>query len=209
VIYGLILVNFKIKRTMQNEKLNAGEQINASLTMKKSHNENANATGLFTVECRDKDGKLKWREEFPNIVTTVGKNLALDTYLAGSGYTVTGPYMGLISSVSWSAVAAGDTMASHAGWTEAGATNAPTYSGNRKTAAWSAASGGSKSLSAALSFTFTGAGTVKGCFLVYGSAATNAIDGTVGTLYSAGLFTGGDRAVVSTDVLNVSYTASL
>lgn len=192
-----------------NDKLNAKDTQGASLMSFPGLEEIAKATGVFVVECRDKDGRLKWKDTIRNTVVTVGKNLALDTYLAGSGYTVTGPYMGLISSVDWSGVNAADTMGSHSGWKEAGITNAPTYSGNRKTCAWNAASGGSKVLSAALSFTFTGAGTVKGCFIVFGSGAVNTIDSTAGTLYSAGTFTAGDKTVVATDVLNVSYTASL
>jgi hypothetical protein len=107
--------------------------------------------------------------------------------------------------VSFSAVAAGDTAASHAGWLEAGGATAPTYSGNRKTAAWAAASAGAKALSAGLVFTFTGAGTVKGC----GLATVNTVDSTSGSLYSAGLFTGGDQPVVATNTLTVTYTASL
>jgi hypothetical protein len=85
----------------------------------------------------------------------------------------------------------------------------PAYSGTRKTCAWSAASAGSKSLSAGLVFTFTSSGTVKGAFIVTGTGATNAIDGTAGTLYSAGLFTGGDKIVANLDTLTVSYTATL
>lgn len=140
----------------------------------------------------------------PNVVTTQGKNVALDAYLAGSAYTAAW-FMLLISSVSFAAVAAGDTAAAHAGWLEAGGATAPTYSGNRKTAAWSAASAGAKALSAGLVFTFTGAGTVKGC----GLATVNTVDSTSGSLYSAGLFTGGDQPVVATNTLTVTYTASL
>jgi hypothetical protein len=167
------------------------------------------AKGKYTVECFDKDGNLKWSDEFDNVVTTVGKNLALDTFLAGSSYTVTGPYIGLISSTSWSAVAAGDTMSSHSGWLEAGNANAPTYTSPRKTAAWSSASSGSKALSSAASFAITGTGTIKGCFMVYGSGAVTTIDNTSGTLLSAGTFTGGDRAVVNGDTVNVSYSLAL
>jgi len=192
------------------ENGNSVELVEASILRRGEEHEKAEAHGRFLVECFDKDGHLKWRDTIENVVTTVGKNLALDTYLAGSGYTVVGPYLGLISSVSYtSGPAAGDTMGSHAGWTEAGATNAPTYTAPRKTAAWSAASGGSKALSAALSYAITGTGTVKGCFLVYGTGAVTTIDNTSGVLYSAGLFTGGDKAVVNTDTLNVSYSTSL
>lgn len=191
------------------EDTNAMSSNDASVIRGAGQTEHAEAHGLYTVECIGADGKLKWTDTIENVVATVGKNLALDTYLAGAAYTVVGPFMGLISSTSYSAVAAADTMASHAGWLEAGVTNAPTYTIPRKTAAWSAASAGSKALSAALSFAITGTGTVKGCFLVYGTGAVSTIDNTSGVLYSAGLFTGGDKAVVNTDTLNISYTASL
>jgi hypothetical protein len=172
--------------------------------------EAARAHGRFLVECFDKNGRLKWRDTIENVVTTVGKNLALDTFLAGSGYTVVGPFMGLISSVSYGAgPVVGDSMGSHSGWTEAGVTNAPTYTAPRKTCAWSAAAAGAKALSAALAFVFTGGGTVKGAFLVYGTGAVSTIDNTAGVLYSAGLFTGGDKVVVATDTLNITYSTSL
>ena len=168
------------------------------------------AHGIFEAICIGSNGQELWRDIIDNQVTNVGKNLALDTYLAGSAYTVVGPFMGLISSIGYVGLPQlGDTMAAHSNWTEAGLANAPTYTAPRKTAAWSAASGGSKSLSAALSFAITGSGTVKGAFLVYGAGALSTIDNTAGTLYSAGVFTGGDKVVGSGDTINVSYTASL
>ena len=194
---------------MTEERADARECHDASVIRGASFDERAEAHGRYEIECIGADGTLKWRETIDNVVQTVGKNLALDTFLAGSAYTVTGPYMGLISSTSYSAVAAGDTMASHAGWLEAGGANAPTYSGNRKTAAWSAASAGSKALSAALSFAITSSGTVKGAFIVFGSGALNTKDNTAGTLWSAGTFSTGDKAVVNGDTLNVQYSTSL
>ena len=153
--------------------------------------------------------EVKWDEYARNTVMTVGKNAMLDAALAGSGYTVTGPYMGLIGAVSYSAISAADTMASHAGWTEAGITNAPTYTGPRKTIAWSAASGGSKAPSSAPVFAITGTGTAKGVFMVYGSGALSTIDNTAGTLFSAGLFSGGDQGVENTNTLTVTYSIGL
>ena len=151
--------------------------------------------------------ELAWAETFRNQVKDVGANDLLDKYLAGSAYTAAW-YLGLISSVSYTSVTnAADTMASHSGWTEAGATNAPNYSSPaaRATAAFSAASGRSKALSSALAFTMSGSGTLKGAFLTTVSTK----DGTTGILYSAGLFSGGDRTVASSDVVNVSGSWSL
>jgi hypothetical protein len=194
---------------MNEERANARECSDASVIRGSGIGEHADAHGRYEIECIGADGKLKWRDTIDNVVATVGKNLALDTFLAGAAYTVTGPFMGLISSTSYSAVAAGDTMSSHSGWLEAGGANAPTYSGNRKTAVWSAAASGAKALSTALSFAITGTGTVKGAFLCYGSGALNTKDNTAGVLWSAGTFSTGDKAVVNGDTLNVNYSTSL
>jgi hypothetical protein len=194
---------------MTEERADARECSDASVIRGSGIGEQAQAHGRYEVECIGADGKLKWRDTIENVVCTVGKNLALDTFLAGAAYTVTGPYMGLISSTSYSAVAAGDTMTSHAGWLEGGGANAPTYTGNRKTAVWSAAASGSKALSAALSFAITGTGTAKGAFLCFGSGALATKDNTGGVLWSAGTFSTGDKAVVNGDTLNVNYSTSL
>lgn len=191
------------------ETNSAGEAAAAIAVARSGFGDACHIEGLFTAECFDADGVLKWREVFANTVVTAGKNAMLDAALAGSSYSVTGPYMSLISSTSYSAISAADTMASHAGWLEAGGANAPTYTGNRKTCVWSAASAGSKALSSALGFAITGTGTIKGCFILFGSGALNTKDDTGGTLYSAGLFTGGDRSVINGDTVNVSYSTSL
>jgi hypothetical protein len=146
----------------------------------------------------------KWREVAHNLVMTGGKNDLLDKYFSGSSYTAAW-LCGLVSSVSFSAYAAGDIMSSHAGWTEAGGTNAPNYSGsNRPALTFASASGSSKATSSASSFTFSQAGTIKGMFGTTGTSK----DGTTGILYNAVNFTGGDRTVAINDVVNVNVTYS-
>jgi hypothetical protein len=194
---------------MTDERANARECNDASVVRGGGIGERAEAHGRYVIECLSVDGKLKWREVIDNVVCTVGKNLMLDSSLAGAAYTVVGPYMGLISSTSYTAVAAGDTMVSHAGWLEAGGANAPTYTGNRKTAVWSAATAGGKALSAALSYAITSTGTVKGAFLVFGTGAVATKDDTNGVLWSAGTFSTGDKAVVNGDTLNIAFSTSL
>jgi hypothetical protein len=192
-----------------SDRISASDKEAASLVARAAFGDDCQIQGFYEVECFGADGALKWRDVFANTVVTVGKNLLLDSGLAGSAYTVVGPYMGLISLVSYSAISAADTMTSHAGWLEAGATNAPTYTAPRKTCAWSAASAGAKALSAALSYAITGTGTIKGAFIAFGTGALSTIDNTAGTLFSAGLFTGGDRAVINGDTVQVSYSVSV
>ena len=60
---------------------------------------------------------LSWIDAFVNTVVTVGKNHILDTEFAGSAYTAAWD-MGLVDGGSAPTIVAGDTMASHAGWTE-------------------------------------------------------------------------------------------
>jgi len=138
-------------------------------------------------------------ETFSNIVTTVGKNDMLDKYLKGASYTQT-LVMGLKGTGTPQPT---DTQASHASWLEQGGINAPTYTAPRKTVTMGAASAG-VSTSPTISFPITSSGTVFGCFINNGGSTV--IDNTTGVLFSAGDFTGGSKAVVNLDTLNVTYT---
>lgn len=185
-----------------SEKLNAMASIGAGIGVSSNAFEGAEAHGQYSVQCVKADGTLRWEEPlFDNLVTTGGKNDALDKYLSGSTYTAAW-YVGLISATGYGAgPAAGDTSASHAGWAED-----QNYSQSaRPTAGFAAASAGSKSLSSAAVFSINVNTTIKGCFLISNSSK----GGTSGVLYSAGLFTAGDKVVQAGDTLNVSYTASL
>jgi hypothetical protein len=58
--------------------------------------------------------------------------------------------------------------------------------------------------STATVFTSNATSTIAGAFLT----TNNTKGGTTGTLFSVGNFTVGDRAIVSVDTLNVTYTFS-
>ena len=191
------------------DQLNAVESANMSIASIAGMGESAQAEGVYTFKCFEyENGPLLWEDTIENVVCTLGKNLMLQTALTGSAYTVTGPYMGLISSVSYTAVAAADTMASHAGWLEAGSTNAPTFAA-RVAPAFGTASAGAISTSTPTSFTMTGAGTLVGAFITYGTGAVTTLMSTAGVLLSAGAFTGGNQPVNSGNVVQVTYSLSL
>lgn len=198
---------------MHKELSGFGDTAIATMQSNVTVPEGMGVEGYYHVECRDKDGNLKWEEEFPNLVVAVGKELMLDTLLKGSSYTVVGPYLGLISG-STNTFAAADTMSSHAGWTEF--TNY-TVGGSavRGTAVFaSATSSGTTpsnvttSAASAITYTITGGGgTVGGCFLVTGSGASSTQGNTSGTLYSAGAFATA-KITTAGDTVSVTYSTT-
>ncbi len=151
----------------------------------------------YVIECVKPDGSLRWSETIDNLVTTEGLNDVLTKYFKGSSYSATW-YCGVISSSGYSAIVAGDTAASHAGWTES-----TKYSeGTRPGLTFGVAAAGALATSSASSFTINNTDTLKGAFAISNSTK----GGTTGVLYSAALFTTGDRAVLSGDVVNVSVS---
>jgi hypothetical protein len=181
---------------MQSEKINLVDVSDVTIAKSSALAEDLSATGAYTVECIGADGQVKWSDDFKNLVVTVGKNDILDKYFAGSAYTAAW-YLGLVDGASSPTYAAGDTLASHVGWTENTG-----YSGSRKAPAWGSASAGSKATTAT-SFSINASGTIAGAFMC------TAASGTSGVLYSVGSFTGGNRIVANGDTLNVTYTASV
>jgi hypothetical protein len=180
------------------EKVNITDATSAGLVARPSLSESLGVVGWYTMECIGADGQVKWREEFKNTVTTAGKNLLLDTYLGGSAYTAAFK-VGLKGA---GTQVVGDTLASHAGWAEI-----TTYSGNRPTPSFSAASSGTKSTSAAAAFSINGTATVAGAILIHAGSTTPGETAT-GTLFSAGDFSA-SRSVVNGDTLNVSYSLAV
>ena len=68
-----------------------GDSAIATLQTNANVPEGMGVEGHYHVVCRDKNGNIKWEEEFPNLVVAAGKQLMLDTLLKGSSYSVTGP----------------------------------------------------------------------------------------------------------------------
>ena len=198
----------------QNEQGGFGDQATITLNAGAKANETVGIEGFYEIKCHDKDGNLKWEDSFPNLVNAIGKQLMLDTLLKGSAYTVTGPFLGLISGASPTFGTGSDTQTSHAGWTEfvnytvGGSAVRGTAVFASATSAGSTPSNVTTSAAAAITYTITGAGgTVGGCFLVTGTGATSAQSNTGGTLYSAGAFTTA-KVTTAGDTVSVTYSTT-
>jgi len=188
---------------MSTEISKAQDAVTASTVMRPSNTDGAKAGGVFTVVCHDKDGNFKWQDNFHNLVVNEGLQDMNTKYFKGSAYTAAF-YFGIIDGAgAGNTFAAGDTLASHAGWTENTA-----YSGNRVLVNFGTpttadpsviTNSGSPSV-----FTMTSNGqTISGAFL------TTVASGTSGVLFSANNFSGGDKSVDSGDTLSVTYSFSL
>ena len=190
---------------MSIEKVKSTDTVTSGLVAGTRSGDNALALGRFKMACYDKDGALKWEAEEDNLVVNTGL-----AYMAGSALTsvtaITAWYIGLYGAGASNTPAAGDTMASHAGWTEVVPySNATRVACTFATATTANPSVATNSASVA-AFTINATSTVGGAFLTSGSAKS----GTTGTLFSAADFSSpGDRSVVSGDTLNVTYTLSL
>lgn len=188
---------------MFNDAAKSCDSATTSLVANTTLQNSVGGGGVFTFQCFDKDGNLKWEESTHNLVVNVGLQDMNAKYFTGSAYTAAF-YLGLITGPGSSTTyAASDTLSSHSGWSEF--TN---YSGARKAVTFTSPTAANPSVIAtatAVSYSITGSGgTVAGAFLCTVSS------GTSGLLFSEADFQSpGDRVVVSGDTLNVSYQFSL
>lgn len=190
---------------MLNHKSKASDAVAATLERNTAPIDKVRAGGVFHIQCVGPDGKLKWEAESHNLVVNVGLKYMNESALGGVAQITTW-YIGLYGAASSNNPAAGDTMASHAGWTEV-----TTYSNaNRPTCTFSTSTTADPSVisntASPASFNINGTATVGGAFLT----SNNTKGGTTGTLFSAADFASpGDRSVANGDTLNVTYTFSL
>lgn len=190
---------------MFNDKVKSQDVAASSLIAGGSAADSASAKGIYKIQCHDAQGNLKWEAEAPNLVVNGGLQDMNSKYFTGSAYTAAW-YLGLYGAGSTNNPAAGDTMSSHAGWTEVTAYSQSTRPactfGTPTTANPSVATNSASPAT----FSINATTTVGGAFLT----SNNTKSGTTGTLYSAADFSSpGDRAVVSGDTLSVTYTLSL
>jgi len=187
-------------------KAKISDTTESGLMMNSQSNEGLKATGKFLIECYDKDGKLKWTDESKNLVVNVGLQYMAGTSLDGSTARITSWYLGLYGAASSNNPAAGDTMSSHAGWTEVTDYTEATRPAATFVAATTANPSVVTNSASKAQFTMNATVTVGGAFLT----SNNTKGGTSGTLFSAKDFSSpGDRNVVSGDVVLVTYTFSL
>jgi hypothetical protein len=191
---------------MSTETSKAQDLVSASLTANKGSTERVGAGGIFTVTCVGADGVEKWSDTFHNLVVNEGLQNMNQTYFNGAGYTA-GWFLGLVQGPgSGTTYAAGDTLATHAGWTELVPGTA--YTGNRKAVTFGTATTADPSVitnsASPSSFAMLVNSTV-----VAGALLCTVASGTSGVLFSVGDFTGGDKTVDNGDTLNVTYTFSL
>lgn len=154
--------------------------------------------GLFTWQLHDKHGVVIDQGSFPNGMTTVGLN-ALASAELGGGTQFTTWYMGLIDNAGFSALAIGDTAASHTGWTELTGYSEST----RQALTFGSPSGGIIATSSPCSFTANTSIAVKGAFIISNSAKS----GTTGILRATGAF-GSVQSLSSGQVLAVNYSST-
>ena len=190
---------------MMQAKASSAETVTASVQRGCDDAQRVAGGGVFTVECRDEQGNLKWSAESHNLVVNAGLKDMNDKYFLGSGYTATW-FLGLYGAGASNNPAAGDTAASHAGWTEV----TPYSNATRPACSFAAATTADPSVitnsDSPAVFNINATATIGGAFLISNSTK----GGTTGILFSAADFAApGDRNVTSGDTITVSYSFSL
>ena len=186
-------------------KASSSDAIGASVVMSGGTTSKLKAGGFYSIQCFDKEGNLKWEAKSKNLVVNVGLKDMNDKYFSGSSYTAAW-YIGLYGAAASNNPAAGDTAASHAGWTEVTAYSQAT----RPAAVFAAATTADPSVitnsASPAVYSINGTTVVGGAFLISNSTKS----GTTGVLFSAADFQSpGDRSVTNGDTLNVTYQFSL
>jgi len=190
---------------MLQSKAKSTDVVGSQLTRTLVSKDKVAAGGVFTLQCFDKDGNLKWEAKEHNLVVNQGLQNMNTEYFKGVGYTATW-FIGLYGAGASNTPAATDTAASHPGWTEV----VPYSNATRPAANFGTATTADPSVidnsGSPAQFNINATSVVGGAFLISDSTKS----GTAGVLFSASDFASpGDRSVATGDTLNVTYEFSL
>lgn len=153
--------------------------------------------GMYEIVCKDKDGKVKWKDIAENLIPNAWLNQALDI-IYNNGAQPANFYMGLIKGPSPSFVDT-DTALSHPGWTNfIGYDEASRPEWNPDAAAAQEVEN-----PAPLTFTINTTDSVAGLFIISDNSVINNF--LTGTLVSEVVFAQGVKNVASGDTLEVTY----
>ena len=199
---------------MSVSQMNVAQKAGCSVVRVRKAEDQLHPRGRFVVEHFRKGVKIG-QYEFPNGIVNQGKNKLLDVMFHGVS-AITTWWLGMISSASYSALAAGDSYAQIGGsngWTEFTDYHDNANGGSASTRpAWTvgAASNKASTNASPVVFDITGSGTVKGLFLVGGiaNAQNKSNHEASGVLWATALFNSGDVPVSADDQLKVTYTVS-
>lgn len=162
-------------------------------------NQDLRIGGVFHVE-HIRDGKVIDRQSAKNMVTTQGKNYALDVMFRSAQSKINSWYIGLIGSTAPTTLAVTDAAPNTKGWTQA-----EPYATPAARPAWSpgAAANASMTNSTAAEYTINAGATLTGIFIT--DLATKG--GNIGTavVFSTAAFSS-PITVVSGDTFRVTYT---
>lgn len=185
---------------MSADKLTFKESFGAQLLRGPSMSDKVEPKGVWMWE-HWRAGEIIKKWPTKNMVLNAAKNSMLDVFFNGATAVAAASWFkGLISSASYTAINAADTMASHSGWTE--------FTGYSQSTRplWTQGSAASQAITNAspVVFSITSSGTVKGGFIVSNSTKS----GTSGLAWCATLFPS-DTVVANLDELRTTYTLSL
>lgn len=161
------------------------------------------AKGKFKIVCRDKKGKIKWKDYVDNAIVNEGLNRILDTmFFAKTQILAASWHIALIDDPA--TLAAADTHASHTGWSESvGYTEDP-----RPVWGHGAAAAQIMTNASAVVFSINATDTIFGLFVSSVSAKGSTTGGANDFIWATGAFSQGSKAVVNGDTLNITYTVT-
>jgi hypothetical protein len=159
--------------------------------------------GEYLVTCHRPDGSIRWQDTAKNLVTTQGLVYIVESLFKSglSSFVAIDPwYVGLTDSTP--TPAAGDTLASHAGWVEFDAYDEAARQAFVEGDVGAGPVSVSNSANKAQFTIDTNSSVIGGAFLCSVATAGDASD----VLLCVAPFTGGDKNADDNDTLDVQYT---